>query len=116
MFNGHDEVLLAGMTMGAHGGIGTFYNLLPEHFLGICEAVEKGNLAEGRKLQGEVNQLIRVVLGGNMHASLFSILRWQGVDCGRPALPSRPLDAAAEQALRQNLKDAGLLAILGIDG
>ena len=30
VFNGYDEVLAAGLLMGACGGIGTFYNLVPE--------------------------------------------------------------------------------------
>ena len=33
VFNGWDEVFAAGMFMGADGGIGTFYNLVPELFL-----------------------------------------------------------------------------------
>jgi dihydrodipicolinate synthase/N-acetylneuraminate lyase len=32
VFNGRDEVLAAGLLMGADGGIGTFYNVLPELF------------------------------------------------------------------------------------
>src|SRR5918992_2453173 len=34
-FNGRDEVLAAGLLMGADGGIGTFYNLVPELFVRI---------------------------------------------------------------------------------
>jgi N-acetylneuraminate lyase len=114
IFNGHDEVLLAGLVMGSHGGIGTFYNLLPKHFLGIYEAARKPDLAAGRRLQGEVNRLIRVCVRRNMLAAVFAILKWQGVDCGRPARPARPLDEAGERDLMEDLKAAGLLGALGI--
>ncbi len=35
VFNGRDEVLAAGLMMGADGGIGSFYNLIPQLFLEV---------------------------------------------------------------------------------
>lgn len=60
VFNGHDEVMLGGLATGAQGGIGTFYNLMPEHFVEIYEAVGRADLEAGRKFQAEVNALIRI--------------------------------------------------------
>src|SRR5574337_309720 len=42
IFNGRDEVFGAGLLMGAGGGIGTFYNLVPELFLLIYESAIAG--------------------------------------------------------------------------
>ncbi len=92
VFNGHDEVMLAGLVMGAQGGIGTFYNVMPWHFVGIYEAVGENDLAAGRKLQGEVNQIIRIVLSYGGHAGIREILRAQGLECGDPVPPTRPLN------------------------
>jgi N-acetylneuraminate lyase len=108
VFNGHDEVMLAGLTMGAHGGIGTFYNLMPGHFVTIYEAVRAGDPETGRDLQGEVNRLIRIGQKHGSHATVRAILKWQGVDCGDPLRPTRPLNADAQEALRADLKDAEL--------
>ena len=38
VFSGRDEVFAAGVLMGASGGIGSFYNLVPELFLRVWEA------------------------------------------------------------------------------
>lgn len=51
MFNGRDEVLIAGLLMGASGGIGSFYNLVPELFLQIYEAGCIGHWEEARGAQ-----------------------------------------------------------------
>ncbi|MBT3601433.1 MAG: hypothetical protein HN521_00040 [Candidatus Latescibacteria bacterium] len=108
VFNGHDEVALAGVTMGAQAGIGTFYNLMPAHFVGIYESVFNRDLETGRKLQGEVNQLIRICQNYGGHASVRAILRWQGIDCGDPVKPTRPLDEAGLASLRSELDASGL--------
>ena len=108
IFNGHDEVALAGITMGAQAGIGTFYNLMPAHFVGIYEAAQKGDLATGRKLQGEVNRLIRICQNYGGHASVRAVLRWQGIDCGDPVRPTRPLDEEGLNSLRAELDRSGL--------
>jgi N-acetylneuraminate lyase len=108
IFNGHDEVALAGITMGAQAGIGTFYNLMPAHFVGIYESVLNRDLETGRKLQGEVNRLIRICQKYGGHASVRAVLRWQGIDCGDPVKPTRPLDEADLASLRRELDMSGL--------
>jgi len=62
IFNGRDEVLAAGLLMGAGGGIGTFYNLLPELFVEIYDAAIAGRWDAARTAQGRVNTLIRITL------------------------------------------------------
>lgn len=110
VFNGHDEVALAGIAMGAQGGIGTFYNLMPSHFVGIYDAVNRCDLGTARELQADVNALIRICQKYGGHASVRAILRWQGVDCGDPVKPTRPLDDEGLKSLRQEL-DAAELAL-----
>ncbi len=50
-FNGHDEVLAAGLLMGADGGIGSFYNLVPELFVRIYELGRAGQWEQARPVQ-----------------------------------------------------------------
>lgn len=108
VFNGHDEVALAGIAMGAQGGIGTFYNVMPAQFVGIYEAVNRCDLDRARLLQAEVNRLIRACLNYGGHASVRAILRWQGINCGDPVKPTRPLDEAGLKAFRKELDAAEL--------
>lgn len=114
VFNGHDEVFLAGMAMGAQAGIGTYYNILPAHFVGIYEAAIAGDYAKGRELQRDVNRLIRAAQTVRQNGAVHSMLRWQGVPCGDPILPARPLDEADEKTLRGELERAGLMGVLRI--
>jgi len=104
IFNGHDEVFLAGLVMGAQGGIGTYYNVLPGHFVGIREAVARCDLDTGRRLQGEVNRVIRVVLGWGGHAGTREVLRMQGLECGDPMLPSRPFTAEERRRFQDDIE------------
>jgi N-acetylneuraminate lyase len=47
VFNGRDEVLVAGLLMGAAGGIGSFYNLVPEWFLEVYAHARAGRWEDG---------------------------------------------------------------------
>lgn len=51
VFNGYDEYLALSLFYGATGGIGTFYNLFPELFLGIYRAVQAGDFDRALRLQ-----------------------------------------------------------------
>jgi N-acetylneuraminate lyase len=108
VFNGHDEVLLAGLTMGAQAGIGGIYNLMPKRFVGIYDAVQKADLAAGRKLQSEVNRLIRLLLAYGLIPAMRDVLRWQGLDCGAPLHPTRPLNEADSKRLREDIEAADI--------
>jgi N-acetylneuraminate lyase len=114
VFNGHDEVFLAGMAMGAQAGIGTYYNIMPEHFVGIYEAALAGDYEKGRELQRDVNRLIRSAQTVRQNGAVHALLRWQGIECGDPILPARPLDDEEEKRLREELDKAGLTGTLKI--
>lgn len=107
IFNGRDEVFAAGLLMGAHGGIGSFYNLTPELFVRVYDCATAGNWAEARAVQDRINDLIRTVLGFPMMAAIKRLLTWSGIDCGEPVLPRRALSAEEESALRRAVADAG---------
>jgi N-acetylneuraminate lyase len=114
VFNGHDEVFLAGMAMGASAGIGTYYNILPAHFVGIYDAYLAGNLEEAFRLQREINRLIRAAKTVRQNGAVHTLLKWQGLPCGNPILPARPLDDDDEKKLQSELELAGLIEALGI--
>jgi len=103
VFNGRDEVLAAGLLMGATGGIGTFYNLLPELFVKIYAAAMAGRWDEARAAQQRANALIRIALQFPAFPAVKQILVWSGLECG-PCLPPRsPLDPRQRERLRDDL-------------
>ncbi|MCS7024160.1 MAG: dihydrodipicolinate synthase family protein [Bryobacteraceae bacterium] len=101
VFNGRDEVLVAGLLMGAQGGIGSFYNLVPGKFVALYEHARAGRWQLARQLQDEINDLVRLVLRFPLIAAIKSLLSWSGIDCGPPAPPRRRLTPNEESELRQ---------------
>lgn len=107
ILSGRDEVFAAGMLMGAQGGIGSFYNLIPELFVSVYNHAQRGEWAEARKTQDRINDLICAVLAFPMLASLKRLLTWSGIECGLPVAPRRPLTAEEEPALRAAVEKCG---------
>ena len=109
IFNGRDEVAAAGILMGAHGGIGSFYNLVPELFVKIYDDAQAGNWASARATQDRVNDLIRVVLSFPAMAAIKKLLTWSGIESGVPVLPRRAMTAGEEAGLRKAVEAAGFV-------
>ncbi len=93
IFNGPDEQFIAGRTIGAEGGIGGTYCVMPELFLKADELLKAGDIATANKLQHAINKIIYAMCdcGCNMYAAAKEILRLQGVDCGSVRAPLMPL-------------------------
>jgi N-acetylneuraminate lyase len=107
IFNGRDEVLAAGLLMGAAGGIGTFYNLVPELFVRIYEAAAAGRWDEARTVQQRVNALIRITLRFPAFPAVKQILAWSGLNCGACLPPRTRLDVEQQRVLQESLVEAG---------
>lgn len=107
IYNGRDEVLAAGLLMGAQGGIGSFYNLIPELFVDLYGHARAGRWSEARAEQDRINDLIRAVLQFPLLAAIKCLLGWSGIDCGAPVPPRRALRAEEEGALREAVRGAG---------
>ncbi len=104
VFNGPDEQLLGGLSMGAVGGIGGTYGAMPELYLKIRELFLSGKLEEAREIQNEACRIIYKMCSahGNMYAVIKAILRKQGgPDCGSVRLPLTPLTAADEAVVEE---------------
>ncbi len=111
LFNGRDEVLAAGLLMGANGGIGTFYNLVPELFVRIYAAAAAGRWVEAREAQQRVNALIRITLQFPLFPAVKQILRWSGLDCGICLPPRAPLTPEQQRSLQASLVEAGFVEL-----
>lgn len=107
VFNGRDEVLAAGLYMGANGGIGSFYNLVPRTFVEIHNAAAKGDWTAARRLQDQVNRLIRLTLDYPLLPALKRALTWSGIEAGPCLKPRLGLTAAQEEEFRKRLAAAG---------
>ena len=108
VLNGRDEVFAAGMLMGANGGIGTFYNLMPREFVRIYQLAGESRWDEARATQQEVNRVIRATIQHSIFPAVKLILSWMDLDCGSCLPPRRPLTPREAGELRASLKDTCL--------
>lgn len=111
-FNGRDEVFAAGLLMGANGGIGTFYNLMPREFVRIYELAGEDRWDEARALQQEVNEVIRTTIQFPIFPAVKAILSWMDLDCGVCLSPRRVLTVRQAEELRARLLDTRLESAL----
>lgn len=77
VFNGPDEQLVSGLAMGADGGIGGTYGVMPELYLRIKELTDVGKIEEAREIQYAADEIIYGMCSchGNMYAVIKEILR-----------------------------------------
>ena len=108
VLSGFDEVCLAALVMGAHGAIGSTYNVLPATFAALYQAVQAGDLAGAQELQFRANRVIKALLSVPMIAGLKALLSASGLDCGGPRRPQRPITAAEREHLLAAVAAAGM--------
>jgi len=89
---GRDEMLLAGLAVGAEGAIGSTYNYAAPIYHRIIKAFKKGDLALAQAEQARANAMIAVLIRyGGMPPAGKAFMRAIGLDCGKVRLPLRPL-------------------------
>ena len=104
LLNGPDESLLAGLVMGADGGIGTSYNILPGTVADIYNNFVQGNTEKALEAQKKLNHLIASVAGMNIgHWKAF--LEIMGFDMGCTVAPGTPVSEAKRKVYEQVLRE-----------
>ncbi len=92
VFNGPDEQFVSGRAIGADGGIGGTYAVMPELFLKMDELLKAGRVDDACKVQYAADDIIYAMSAchGNLYAVMKEILRRrENLDIGtvRPPLP-----------------------------
>lgn len=92
VFNGPDEQFIAGRLMGADGGIGGTYAVMPELFLAADKAVVEGDFKKAQEIQYKIDRIIYAMCAchGNLYGVMKEILKGKGINIGgvRKPLPS----------------------------
>jgi N-acetylneuraminate lyase len=103
VFNGPDEQLVAGLAIGADGGIGGTYGVMPEVYVRMKELFDAGDVKRATELQTRVNAIIFAMQAcrGNLYAVMKEIVRIrEGIDLGSVRRPLPPLaDESREKVL-----------------
>jgi N-acetylneuraminate lyase len=106
IFYGTDEMLIAGLSMGADGGIGSFYNVRTEQFARLYELARKGDWQKARTLQTEINEIIAIGLRYTVNPAVKAMFARPGTDCGQCLPPRRRLTPEEEADLDRRLDDS----------
>ncbi|WP_373219068.1 dihydrodipicolinate synthase family protein [Ruminococcus sp. 5_1_39BFAA] len=96
VFNGPDEQFVAGRIMGADGGIGGTYAVMPELFLAANAAIEAGDFPKAQNIQYDIDRIIYAMCSchGNLYSVMKEILRQNGVNPGEVRKPLTPITPA----------------------
>ena len=116
VFNGTDEQFVSGLAMGAEGGIGGTYAVMPELFLKMYELVKAGEIPAARTIQYQADRIIYKMCEakGNLYAVKKEILRHQyGLELGgvRAPLPNLEPGDEAVVAEAQAMIEAAVKAL-----
>ncbi len=103
VLNGRDEILIAGLIMGAVGGIGSTYNAIPGRFVELFRMASEARWEEARKLQRRVTQFITALLSFPLLPAIKQTLEWSGIDCGKTLGAPHELTAPEKERLRTEL-------------
>lgn len=82
IYNGFDEMFLAGLSMGADGGIGSTYNFMADKFVKINRLFNKGEINTAKEIQAEANRIITVLCQIGVMQAEKEVLNQLGFDFG----------------------------------
>ena len=105
VLHGYDEILMAGLSLGAVAGVGSTYNYCPEVYKGIFEAMKNNDLDSARILQQKSIDVVKVIIkyGGGVRGGK-AIMKLIGIDCGNCRLPITPFSEQEYQDLKKDLE------------
>lgn len=105
---GRDEMLLAGLALGARGAVGSTYSFMAGVYRKLIAAFQANDLATARACQAQSQQLVNVLQeSGNGVACCKAIMKLVGVDCGPCRIPLPRFDDAKLAWLKSRLDQIG---------
>jgi N-acetylneuraminate lyase len=111
---GRDEILLAGLSLGATAAIGSTYNFAAPLYRNLLQAFADGDLPTARSEQARANAMIAIFLRFGGLPAGKAIMEFLGLDCGPVRLPLRSLSETSKQALRADLEKIGFFEFCSV--
>lgn len=104
LYAGFDEIMLASLALGAHGGIGTTYNFQGQKFVTLNQAVQSKDLEQARQIQFEINEIIHKLIQYGVLPASKVIMKEAGIDLGSCRSPISPLTDNAQKDIIKTYK------------
>ena len=105
VINGPDECLLCGLVMGADGGIGATYNVMPKLFAEIYRHFHAGDIPAAQAAQFKANKMIELLIRFGVVCAIKEILSMIGYDCGHQVFPQKRMKDEEKAALHKALQE-----------
>jgi len=105
IFHGYDEVLLAGLVLGAKGAVGSTYNYMSKIYRELIQNFESGNLLAAREIQLYSVKVVEVLIkyGGGVRAGK-EIMNLCGIECGPLRSPFIKFTKKESEELKRDLE------------
>lgn len=101
VYNGFDETLLSGLSMGADGAIGSTYNFMGGKFKRLISEFKNGNAVNAQKIQNEANEIISEMIKYGVFQSEKAILTEMGIDMGECRRPFLPISDECRRSMKK---------------
>ena len=99
LFNGHDEVMLNALPIGIDGAIGSTFNVMAPKYMNMKKTYHMGDLDMASIMQGEINDIIELMIKCGVNQSIKYWLTKAGVNCGNCRKPFAELSADQKELL-----------------
>jgi len=112
ILHGFDETLLAGLSLGAEGAVGSTFNFMAPLYNEIIKDFESGNIVEARKKQIKSVKIINVL--NSYRGAIVAgkrLMKTVGIDCGNFRLPAAKFNENEYENFINDLKNAGFSEI-----
>lgn len=101
---GRDEILLTGLSLGAHGAVGSTYNYAAPLYQRIIKAYQNGDMATAQSEQARAMEMVVLLHQFGGLPTGKALIKIIGIDCGPVRPPSRPLSSEEYIKLYAELK------------
>lgn len=103
IYNGFDEMFLAGLSMGADGGIGSTYNFMAEKFVKIKQHFDKNKIKQAQSIQADVNKIVSALCKVGVFQGEKAVLSLMGIDFGDARPPFSKLSKDDVSFVEKNI-------------
>lgn len=109
VFYGRDEMLAAGIMMGAAGAIGSTYSIFAKEAMDIERYVKANKQSEAIRQQDRINAFLKTALTMPYLNAVKQVLTWQGFDMGTCRFPRERLNEPQALQLRKTCQELELI-------
>ncbi len=96
---GRDDLMLAGLKVGAHGAVGTTYNFAAQLYMKIIRAFKSGDMGTAQNFQVQAVEMLAAMRRFGSIAAAKYAMKEVGIDCGPVRPPLHKMTAEQEEQL-----------------